>query len=964
MGISLAGLAGAGPTAADTGGSAGGTTETSQKSESAVPDSSIAGQPDSTGSPQSPRAVSIPERTDVDDEIDSVDATVDEAATDNSDPTAQRPAAVFRSTTIRKRRLSPPRLIGRTEGLDAGLRADEQAALVEQTAVPSVTFETGDVPAPDPEEVPSSSARTSTQVAYPSDSEHDAIPEGSVEDSDLGAAATAAPVSVAAAVVATSAPRSPGPVATLVFNVLSGLGWSPREQMAARFPVLEPWYQPAVPAGAARSAGASSLILPGDSADAATVSNPGTAEPGHGVASVQVGESQLDIPSEAEDYSAPATWYFPTQVDGSVEAQGVIWLQHGGGGVDTGTWAGQGKIAFFRDLRVRFGNLMRNVGLAADSSLYDSLARGLAQHTNSIVVAPTLSSLACPGCFSSGADLQRATATMFLDDQAALNASAAAAGYQGALPTEYVLAGHSAGGGFSIGVAAGTVANGAADRLLGVVMFDGVSTGVLDNSENFTQNLADLDTLDIPVYQIAAPAQSWNTFGTTTNALLTARPDQFNGAFLVDGTHIDSMINGRPSFNFLAQLAMGRVPSGNTAAVYTLSTGWINDLYVGATPEAPEYGIYAGADQPIVLGNATAIGLPSPLATKLSPFDAALRSTFDFYRKVFKKPPILPDVTTDNRETSVVAPPMTNGVTGVRTGTSRLNIPCSNRCATPSDWYFPTQPDGTVQAEGIVWLQHGFLGRKGFYSDLATQIAQQTNSIVVSPNISSFNRLLCTDCYLRGAAMQEAVASMFLDDRAALNSSANAAGFEGTLPEEFLLTGHSAGGNFATAVGKFAVGNGAADNLLGVVMFDGVSDSDEFTTALAALDSQDIPTYQIAAPPQRWNAWGETTELIAELNPDEFTGVQIDNGSHTDAVGGNWLADLASALLVGPSPPGAKDAVSTFTAGWINDIYTGNGPTDPIYGIYGNPNDGTFVPNQTIPLGEAEATTLPALPPA
>jgi hypothetical protein len=33
-------------------------------------------------------------------------------------------------------------------------------------------------------------------------------------------------------------------------------------------------------------------------------------------------------------------------------------------------------------------------------------------------------------------------------------------------------------------------------------------------------------------------------------------------------------------------------PPGNTAAVYTLATGWINDMYVGARPTNPQFGIY------------------------------------------------------------------------------------------------------------------------------------------------------------------------------------------------------------------------------------------------------------------------------------------------------------------------------------------------------------------------------------
>jgi lipocalin len=99
---------------------------------------------------------------------------------------------------------------------------------------------------------------------------------------------------------------------------------------------------------------------------------------------------------------------------------------------------------------------------------------------------------------------------------------------------------------------------------------------------------------------------------------------------------------------------------------------------------------------------------------------------------------------------------------------------------------------------------------------------------------------------------------------------------------------------------------------------------------------------------------------------DQFYGVQIDNGSHTDVLGGNnlfaYLADIASAIIVKPSPPGAKEAVRTFATGWINDIYAGNGPTNPLYGIYGSPN-GTYVANQPIVMGEAGATTLPAPPP-
>jgi lipocalin len=310
-----------------------------------------------------------------------------------------------------------------------------------------------------------------------------------------------------------------------------------------------------------------------------------------------------------------------------------------------------------------------------------------------------------------------------------------------------------------------------------------------------------------------------------------------------------------------------------------------------------------------------------------------------------------------------VKPQFSNGVTGVRTGSSTLLIPAGdNGVSGLASWYFPTQADGSVQANGIIWLQHG--SSRGLqvplnlaYTALALALAQETNSIVVAPADygTPFDR--------------EAAAGMFLGDRSELNVSANAAGFEGTLPQTFILTGHSAGGGFATAVGANTILNGASDDLLGVVMFDGFSRPPAFTDQLQALNDAGIPVYQIAAPPQSpGNAWGLATEAMLDVYDDQFFGVQIDAGSHNDSLGGtDFLAYLASEIIpfIGyrPSPPGAKAAVRTFATGWINDLYAGNGPTDPFYGIYGDPNDGVYVPNQPIVMGEAGATTLPAPPP-
>jgi lipocalin len=137
-------------------------------------------------------------------------------------------------------------------------------------------------------------------------------------------------------------------------------------------------------------------------------------------------------------------------------------------------------------------------------------------------------------------------------------------------------------------------------------MFDGFAfTGVVPDA------LARLDNPFVPVYQIAAPPQLGNLFGATTKELVAARPDQFVGVTLANGSHVDSLIGGNPIVDVLAQLVTRRSPPGNTAAVYTLATGWINDLYQGLGPDEGT-GIYGAPGQYIVLGDAAGVVLAPP----------------------------------------------------------------------------------------------------------------------------------------------------------------------------------------------------------------------------------------------------------------------------------------------------------------------------------------------------------------
>jgi lipocalin len=471
-------------------------------------------------------------------------------------------------------------------------------------------------------------------------------------------------------------------------------------------------------------------------------------------------------------------------------------------------------------------------------------------------------------------------------------------------------------------------------------MYDGVSRGAFDGTDSFMAQVDALDDRSIPVYQVAAPAQLWNAYGATTNALVATNPGRFRGVVLTGGSHVDAIVGGGPADAIVAQRVTTPSLPGNAAAARLLTAGWINDLYAGVAPADARYGFYAAANRPILLGAAAATPLPSPLANTWSPGEwrlgaelAALGGPSGFAPE--------PAVNSgENGLSGAVLPPQSNGVTGVKTGTSSLAIPSGPRgFVTSADWYFPTQADGRVAANGFVWLQRGEPHDAAAFAALATRIAGQTNSIVVAPAIGAFETPAQPGAYLGGEAMQQGVADMMRGARGALAISATAAGYQGVLPQKIVLAGQRMGGGFAAEVGAFTVDNGAAMNLLGVVMIDGVARPDQFPAAFAKLYSLGIPLYQIAAPPQAANDWGNTTEQLVLLQPDQFVGVQFDDAS-------------------------PLDAVTTLATGWINDFYSGvYGPPNPFYGIYGNPNDGTYVQNQPITLGEVGATVLPAPPP-
>ncbi|HKV19701.1 MAG TPA: hypothetical protein VJR50_11755, partial [Mycobacterium sp.] len=277
----------------------------------------------------------------------------------------------------------------------------------------------------------------------------------------------------------------------------------------------------------------------------ALIEGPPKALPGSGVT---VERSTLKI----GDQEVPADWYFPPTYnpDSATPPERIIYLQH---------------------------------GFLARGVFYDYTASYLAKETNSVVVAPTLTSniFATDGMWLGGDQMHRAAADLFNDDNTALLESARAAGYtQNQLPANVILIGHSLGGGFAIDTARYMKRNQAQGlstyyNLAGVVMLDGVS---------FTDPVAILEdpALDgVPIYNLSATPYPWNLFGTMDAALAQVRPGEFTGAQMLFGFHSDAMVGGNPLIQLGAYLLTGYGGPANVAGSQILASGWINDLFNG-----------------------------------------------------------------------------------------------------------------------------------------------------------------------------------------------------------------------------------------------------------------------------------------------------------------------------------------------------------------------------------------------
>lgn len=339
--------------------------------------------------------------------------------------------------------------------------------------------------------------------------------------------------------------------------------------------------------------------------------------------SVEVSTSTLVI---SEGHEVESNWYFPTSANGEPPTR-LIYLQH---------------------------------GFLANGPLYSYTASYLAQSTNSVVVTTTFTSnpFEADGMWLGGDNLHEAVAQLFLDpDRTALNASLDTAELKAGrtenidVPTQFVLVGHSLGGGFAPGVA-GYYAEGltrrrdqgldAPNELAGVVIYDAVPMGSiipdamdrLDTLEtNGTVDPGDDDPNDyIPIYEIGAPLNFLNVFSDVNDQLTEARPGQFTGVVLEGGVHMDPMQGGNPLIQVVAYLVAGFPQPQNPLAVRDLSAGWINDMFdekidpTTGTCQADCAGQYGDGDDSFTIttekGDAVAVLIGTQKATDLTSLHA------------------------------------------------------------------------------------------------------------------------------------------------------------------------------------------------------------------------------------------------------------------------------------------------------------------------------------------------------
>lgn len=320
-------------------------------------------------------------------------------------------------------------------------------------------------------------------------------------------------------------------------------------------------------------------------------------------------------------------------------------------------------------------------------------------------------------------------------------------------------------------------------------------------------------------------------------------------------------------------------------------------------------------------------------------------AVFDFISSILEGPPAVPARLEDQ----------------VTVGRSMLDIDCGSGHSVYADWYFPTSE---TPPTGLIYFQHGWPGRAGFYNETAAELAVRTNSIVLAPSITG-NFMACDACNLTSDQMHYAVAELFSGDWSALTASASAAaGHDIVLPRNYILAGHSGGGLLAAGVAGYAARiaelTGQPLQLAGVLLWDTGAANDTVERGLAALPT-DVPVLSLSAEPSSLNGFSELDAVLDAARPGQFIGLRLAGATHGDfSQSTNPLVQAGMNLFGGQPTAVNTQAVLAISQGWIADMFAGT-VFDPEArtGVYGD--RGTSVTIIT-PAGTATADVLPGTP--
>lgn len=223
-----------------------------------------------------------------------------------------------------------------------------------------------------------------------------------------------------------------------------------------------------------------------------------------------------------------------------------------------------------------------------------------------------------------------------------------------------------------------------------------------------------------------------------------------------------------------------------------------------------------------------------------------------------------------------------------------------NRSAT---WYLPDN-----QAQGWIFLQHGFQRNKGHLDDMATHLMDNGFMVLtVNSSVTGGNRNL---------ALQ--VADDIIDNPPTPPNGVS-------LPSQLIVAGHSAGGLHVSHMSGQLVDRNYS-GFAGAILFDPVDANPGMATPLQTAVSAGKPILSILANSGSCNSSNNALTPLRNLS-DAFVGIKLtDNSKHFD-VEGSSTGGLPTWICGTPEVKNTN-YVKAFATAWANDMINGTQTPD------------------------------------